>query len=67
MVHDKSFMTYGLVVEGGRNNKDMFNSLERLHWRAVRIIFNFPRDILSEHVLAIVKWNLLFHCLKKQL
>ena len=33
-------VSYGLVMWGGGCNMDIFVSLERLHFRAARIIFN---------------------------
>ena len=38
-------VTYGLVLWGSCFNADLFDSLERLHCRAARIIFNLSNDI----------------------
>ena len=38
-------VTYGLVLRGSCSNADLFDSLERLHCRATRIIFNLPKDM----------------------
>ena len=43
---------YGLVLWGACRNSNLFDSIERLHCRASRIIFNLPRDIPSKEVLA---------------
>ena len=38
-------VAYGLVLWGSCSNADLFDSLERLHCRAARIIFNLPKDM----------------------
>ena len=40
---------------------DIFVSLERLHCRAARIIFNLPNDMHSKVVLKSAKWSFLFY------
>ena len=40
-------VTYGLVLWGSCFNADLFDSLERLHYRVTRIIFNLPKDMRS--------------------
>ena len=52
---------------GGFTCKDNFNSLERLHCRAGRIIYGFAKDKSSEDVLKEAKWNTLFHRYKVSL
>ena len=54
-------INYGLTVWGGCSCQDIFNSLERLHTRAARIIFNLPRDMPTHEVLARCKWTTLEH------
>ena len=44
-------VTYSLVLWGSCFNADVFCSLERLHCRAARIIFNLPMDMRSLDVL----------------
>ena len=41
------------------SRQDDFDALERLHCRASRIIYNFPKDMPSAEVLARAKWNTL--------
>ena len=47
---------YGLVLWGSCGNSDLFKSIERLHCRAARIIYNLPKDMASEDVLRHVQW-----------
>ena len=44
-------VTYGLILWGSCCNSDLFQSLERLHCRAARLIFNLPKDMASADVL----------------
>jgi len=52
-------VTYGISVWGGTNRSDDFDSLERLHCRAARVIFNFPKDLPSVEALTRAKWDTL--------
>lgn len=52
-------VTYGISVWGGTNRSDDFDSLERLHCRAARLIFNFPKDLPSVEALTRAKWDTL--------
>ena len=52
-------VTYGISVWGGTNRSDDFDSLERLHSRAARLISNFPRDLPSVEALTRAKWDTL--------
>ena len=54
-------VTYGIAVWGGGviSRQDNFDALERLHCRAGRVIFNFPKDMPSAKVLARAKWDAL--------
>ena len=54
-------ISYGLIMWGGCSNSDIFNSLERLHCRAARIIFNFAKDTPSAEILECAKWNSLYY------
>ena len=47
---------YGLVLCGSCCNSDLFKSIERLHCRAARIIYNLPKDTASEEVLRYIQW-----------
>ena len=44
---------YGVLVQC---NSDLLDSLERLHCRAARIIFNLPKDMASHDVLERAEW-----------
>ena len=57
-------VSYGLVMWGGCNNVENFNALERLHYRATKIIFNLPRDTTPMEVLTHTKWPSLFNTYK---
>ena len=50
-------VTYGLVLWGSCFNADLFYSLERLHCRAARIIFNLSKDTRSSDVLIQADWQ----------
>ena len=50
---------YGLVVWGGCPNTDLLQSLEILHRRAARIIYNLPRDMPTDEVYRHSNWNTL--------
>ena len=50
---------YGLVVWGGCPNAELLHSLEVLHRRAARIIYNLPRDMATEEVYRHSNWNTL--------
>ena len=45
-----------IVMWGGCNNSDAFSSLERLHCRTAKIIFNLPRDMAFAEVLELAQW-----------
>ena len=51
---------YGLVLWGACCNSNLFDSIERLHCRASRIIFNLPRDMPLKEVLAFDRWPTIF-------
>ena len=44
-------VNYGRILWGACCNSDILDSLERLHCRVARIIFNFPKDMASHDVL----------------
>ena len=52
-------VTYGITVWGGMSHQDDFDALERLHYRAARIIFNLPKNMPSTEVLDRAKWDTL--------
>lgn len=50
-------VTYGISIWGGTNREDDLDSVERLHCRAARVIYNFAKDIQSAEVLTRAKWD----------
>ena len=48
---------YGIVLWGSCTNSDLVNSVNSLHCRAARIIFNLPRDMPSTEVLTCAQWQ----------
>ena len=50
---------YGQVVWGGCSNTDLLQSLELLHRRAARIIYNLPHDTPTDEVYRQSNWNTL--------
>ena len=49
-------VTYGLILWGSCCNYDLFQSLERPHCRAARLIFNLPKDRATVDVLQWAQW-----------
>ena len=49
-------VNYGCILWGACCNSDILDSLERLHCRAARIIFNLPKDMASHDVLEHAEW-----------
>ena len=58
---------YGLVVWGGCPNTDLLQSLELLHRRAARIIYNLPHDTPTDEVYRHSNWNTLIFYYKFRL
>jgi len=48
---------YSLVLSGSCCNSDILDSIERLHCRVARIIFNLPKDMSTNHVLKYDQWS----------
>ena len=57
-------VTYGLVLWRSCFNADLFDSLERLHCRAARIISNLPKDMRSLDLLRQADWHPLSYSYK---
>ena len=51
---------YGLALWGSCCNSDLFKSIETLHCRAARIIYNLPKHMGSVDVLRHVQWPSFF-------
>lgn len=47
-------INYGLVLRGLCCNSELINSIERLHSRAARIIFNLFKDMASSEIMKTV-------------
>ena len=47
-------VNYGLVLWGSCCNSELLNSIDRLHCRAARIIFNLSKDMASSEVMETV-------------
>ena len=50
-------INYGLVLWGSCCNSELINSIDRLHCRAARIIFNLSKDMASSEVMKTVNWS----------
>ena len=57
-------VSYGLIVGGGCANAEELNSLESLHRRAARMIYNLPFDMPSADVYRHSDWSTLSHMYK---
>ena len=53
-------ITYALPIWGCATNKNEFNALESIHFRAARVIYNLSLDLPSVDVRKSVKWDSLF-------
>ena len=58
---------YGLVVWGGCGNAEQLNSLEVLHCRAAKVIYNFPLEMPSAEIYQYTKWSTLNYLYKLRL
>ena len=50
-------VTYGLPLWGCCSNKELFNSVEKLHSTAAKIIFNLGSDTPHTEALKIANWH----------
>ena len=50
---------YGIVLWGSCTNSDLVKSVNSLHCRAARIIFNLPRDVPLTEVLTRAQWQIM--------
>ena len=50
-------INYGLVLWGLCCNSELINSIDRLHCRTARIIFNLSKDMASSEVMKTVNWS----------
>ena len=50
-------INYGLLLWGSCCNSELINSIDRLHCRAARTIFNLSKDMASSEVMKTVNWS----------
>ena len=60
-------VTYGITLWGNCNNCDHIKSLQALHCRTGRIIFNFPWDTPSKTVMEVTQWDSVYEMYKLSL
>ena len=60
-------VTYGITIWGNCNNLDYIKSLQALHCRAGRLIFNLPRDTPSDVVMELTQWDSIYDLYKLSL
>jgi hypothetical protein len=60
-------ITYSLPIWGSASGSEQFECLEKIHTRAARIIYNFPRDLPSNEVHNKAGWHTLFTLYKVNL
>ena len=60
-------VTYDITIWGNCNNMDYIKSLQALHCRAGRLIFNLPRDTPSEVVMELTQWDSIYDLYKLSL
>ena len=53
-------VTNALPIWGCCTNRNEFNSLESIHCRAARVIYNYPYDMPSEDIRKTANWDSLF-------
>ena len=57
-------VTYGITLWGICDNCDHIKSLQALHCRAERIIFNLPWDRPSQTVIEVTQWHSVYEMYK---
>ena len=62
-----SYPTFSSIAWGGYVNVEQLSSLEMLHRRAVKVIYNLPCDIQSAVVYRHSKWSILSYLYKLRL
>ena len=60
-------VTYGITIRGNCNNLDYIKSLQALHCRAGRLIFNLPRNTPSDVVMELTQWDSIYDLYKLSL
>ena len=52
-------INYDLILWGSCCNSELINSIDRLHCRAAKIIFNLSKDVASSEVMKTVNWSII--------
>ena len=60
-------VTYGIPIWGNCDNLDYIKSLQALHCRVGRLIFNLPRDTPSVQVMELLHWDSINDVYKRRL
>ena len=60
-------ITYGLVIWANGSNSELFKSIDKLHGRAAKLIYNLGNDTSYEDALKIAKWHSLAYIYKIKL
>jgi len=60
-------VTYGIPIWGNCDNLDYIKSLQALHCRVGRLIFNLPRDTPSVQVMELLHWDSINDVYKRSL
>ena len=60
-------ITYGLVIWANGSNPELFRSIDTLHGRAAKLIYNLGNDTSYEDALKIAKWHSLDYIYKIKL
>lgn len=60
-------ITYGLVIWANGSNSELFRSIDTLHGRAAKLIYNLGNDTSYEDALKIAKWHSLVYIYKIKL
>lgn len=60
-------ITYGLVIWANGSNSELFRSIDKLHGRAAKLIYNLGYDTSYEAALKTTKWHSLAYIYKIKL
>ena len=60
-------ITYGLVIWANGSNSELFRSIDKLHGRAAKLIYNLGNDTSYEDALKTAKWHSLAYIYKVKL
>ena len=60
----KQAVSYGITIWGNCNNLDHIKSLQTLHCRAARLIYNLLWDMPSKTVMEVTNWDSIYDMYK---